>query len=118
MNWDQRSMSPPESAYLLLYCTSINRFIDEDGNILHDLSDLFDVWQLDEWKRHQDYDILLDRKGDWCELYYPSNFEERDFLESIQIKLESRNMDELYLKRRLKLCVNLYQFYWFWSYRP
>jgi len=99
VNWDKRPMSPPESAYMLYYYPSINRFVDEDGNILHDLADFFDVWELEEWKRTQDYGILLDRKGDWCELYYPSNFEERDFLESIQIKLESRNMDELYRQK-------------------
>lgn len=75
-NWDGRGMSPPESAYSLWYYPSINRFTDDDGQILHDLSDLFDVWQLEEWKRAQDYDILLDRKGDWCELYYPSEVEE------------------------------------------
>ena len=98
-NWDKRPMSPPESCYLLLYCPSINRFIDEDGNVLHDLVDLFDVWELEEWKRTQDYGVLLDRKGDWCELYYPSNFEEREFLASIQVKAESRYLDDTWRQK-------------------
>lgn len=66
----QKTNSPPESAYGLWYYESINRFLDEDGHILHDLYDLFDVWQLEEWKRTQDYGILIDRNGNLCELYY------------------------------------------------
>ena len=95
-NWDGRGMSPPESAYSLWYYPSINRFTDDDGQILHDLSDLFDVWQLEEWKRAQDYGILLDRKGDWCELYYVDSFEEREFLERLQINREIGCMNKLY----------------------
>ena len=84
--YDQHYPSPPESAYMLYYYPSINRFVDDEDNILHDLADLFDVWELDEWKRTQDYGILLDRKGDWCELYYVDSFEEREFLELLTVK--------------------------------
>ena len=98
-NWDGRGMSPPESAYSLWYYPSINRFTDDDGQILHDLSDLFDVWELDEWKRTQDYGILLDRKGDWCELYYVDSFEEREFLERLQINREIGCMNKLYRQK-------------------
>ena len=98
-NWDGRGMSPPESAYSLWYYPSINRFTDDDGQILHDLSDLFDVWQLEEWKRAQDYGILLDRKGDWCELYYADSFEEREFLERLQINREIGCMNKLYYQK-------------------
>ena len=63
-------MAPPESAYGIWYYEGINRFLDEDGHILHDLHELFDVWQLEEWKRTQDYGLLRDRNGNWCELYY------------------------------------------------
>ena len=98
-NWDGRGMSPPESAYSLWYYPSINRFTDDDGQILHDLSDLFDVWQLEEWKRAQDYGILLDRKGDWCELYYADSFEEREFLERLRINREIGCMNKLYYQK-------------------
>lgn len=80
---DERSFAPPESAHCLWYYPSINRFTDDDGNVLHDLHDLFDVWQLEEWKRTQDYGILRDRNGGWCELYYPSEFEEWELLQQL-----------------------------------
>ena len=70
MNKAFGAMVPPESAYGIWYYESINRFIDDDGHILHDLHELFDVWELDEWKRTQDYGLLRDRNGNLCELYY------------------------------------------------
>ena len=62
--------SPPESAQGLWYDPSINRFIDEDGYILHDLHQYFDLWQLDEWKKTREYGMLVDRNGDIWELFY------------------------------------------------
>lgn len=76
----QRVSSPPESAESLWYYPLINRFTDDSGYILHDLSQYFDVWQLEEWKQTQDYGLLMDRNGDWWELYYPDTDEEEDFL--------------------------------------
>lgn len=67
-------------AYILYYHPSINRFTDEYGNILHDLSDLFPVWQLEEWKWGEEDGRLLDRKGNWCELYFSWEFEDPAFL--------------------------------------
>lgn len=61
---------PPESAYGLWYYPEINRFTDEDGFILHDLHAYFSVPQLDMWKKTKDYGIMIDRKGNLCELYY------------------------------------------------
>lgn len=75
MNWDPKPILSKD-IYTLWYYPSINRFTDDNNNILHDLSDLFDVWQLEEWKQTKDYGLLLDHKGNWCELYYPSVFEE------------------------------------------
>ena len=79
-NWDGREPSPPESAYMLCYHPAINHFVDEDGMLLHDLSDLFDLWELDEWKKHQSYDLMQDKKGDWAELYYLSPGDEADVM--------------------------------------
>lgn len=73
-------MCPPDTLYSLWYYPNINRFANDDGIILNDLSDKFAVWQLDEWKRTRDYGILLDRNGDWCEIFYPSEFEDWDFI--------------------------------------
>jgi len=54
---EEFNLTFPESVCSLWYYPSINRFTDEDGNILHDLSDRFDVWQLDEWKKDKEYGI-------------------------------------------------------------
>lgn len=62
--------NPPRDAYGLWYYPDINRFSDENGNILHDLSDLFALWQLEQWKKTKDYGLMVDRKGNLCELYY------------------------------------------------
>lgn len=70
LDWDREPMAPPDTAYSLWYYPEINRFTDENGYILHNLSNLFAVWQLEEWKKTQEYDILKDRNGEWCELYY------------------------------------------------
>jgi hypothetical protein len=77
-------MAPPDSLYSLWYHPDINRFSNEDNNIVANLSDRFDVWQLDEWKRTRDYGILRDRNGDWCELYYPNEFENWGFTPHIK----------------------------------
>lgn len=85
------TMSPPESAYGLWFYPEINRFVDEDGTVLQDLHDLFDVWELEEWKKTQNYDVRRDRKGDWCELYYLSSaIEELDFYERNDIYIVER----------------------------
>lgn len=70
LDWDRKPMAPPDTAYSLWYYPEINRFTDGNGYILHNLSNLFAVWQLEEWKKTQEYDILKDRNGEWCELYY------------------------------------------------
>ncbi len=75
--------NPPESAYGLWYDARINRFIDEDGYILHDLSHLFPLWVLDEWKRLKSYRFLYDRDGNLWELFYcdPDKEEKDDYCE-------------------------------------
>lgn len=66
----QKIYGPPDSAKTLWYEASINRFADEDGYILQDLSEYFDTWQLDEWKKGKDYDILTDKTGELWEIFY------------------------------------------------
>lgn len=79
-NLDIDGVIPLDYVYSLFYYPSINRFTDEDGHILQDLSDSFDVWQLDEWKQTQKYGILTDRKGGLCELYYASPDDDEYFV--------------------------------------
>lgn len=75
--------NPPESAYGLWYDARINRFVDEGGHILHNLSHLFPLWVLDEWKRLKSYGLLYDRDGNLWELFYCDPDEE----EVAEIKL-------------------------------
>lgn len=48
-----------------------NRFMDENGNVLHDLSGHFNLWELEQWKKTKEYGLLADRNGNICELFYP-----------------------------------------------
>lgn len=54
----------------LWYYPDINRFTDDDGYIIHDLSEFFPQWELDKWKKYRDYDILTDRQGERWEIFY------------------------------------------------
>ena len=71
--WNPRPVYPPDSATALFYYPDLNRFADEDGTIMHDLSDRFAVWELEEWKKTREYGILQDRNGELCELFYPED---------------------------------------------
>ena len=62
--------SPPDSANSLWYHSKTNWFEDEDGVIIYDLSEFFDTWQLDKWKKQEDYGVLRDKKGDLWEIFY------------------------------------------------
>ena len=62
--------SPPDSANSLWYRSKTNWFEDDDGNIIYDLSEFFDTWQLDKWKKQEDYGVLQDKKGDLWEIFY------------------------------------------------
>ena len=62
--------SPPDSANSLWYHSKTNWFEDEDGTIVYDLSEFFDTWQLDKWKKQEDYGVLQDKKGDLWEIFY------------------------------------------------
>lgn len=64
------SCSPPDSANTLWYDPTINRFEDESGHVVHDLYSHFDTWQLDQWKKTQEYALMTDKNGDLWELFY------------------------------------------------
>lgn len=88
--------APVDSAYGLWYYPCINRFVDEDGHILHNLVDLFDVWQLEEWKQTGEYGVLIDHKGDLCELYYATPEDDKILFEALKIVAESAQLDARY----------------------
>lgn len=84
--------SPPVGLYGLWYYPGINRFADEDDNILHDFSHLFNTWVLDEWKKTRDYATLIDKNGDMCEVYYQSSSDELDFINRINLNKSRERM--------------------------
>jgi len=69
------SGDPPDSMYSLWYSPSINRFVDGDGYLLHDLHEILDVWVLDKWIQTKDYGLMIDKKGNLVELYYEEEAE-------------------------------------------
>lgn len=65
-----RKFNTQQEVLSLWYYPNLNRFTDEDGIIIHDLQEFFDVWQLDRWKRTKDYGLLEDKHGFYWELYF------------------------------------------------
>jgi len=55
--------------YEIYYHENINKF-KINGKIVHDLSDLFDVWELEEWKKTKEFGIMISKNGFICEFYY------------------------------------------------
>ena len=66
------SDNPHENARGLYYNIRVNRFEDDNGNIIHDLSKWFPTWQLDAWKKKKEYALLKDRTGEFWDLFYDS----------------------------------------------
>ena len=63
-------MVPPESCRGLWYNPKVNRFKDDSGAILDDLTAYFPTWQLDIWKKDKQYALLRDRRGELWEVFY------------------------------------------------
>ena len=92
-SWDNEDLNRSDA---LFYMTSLNRFIDGQWYIVHDLNKLFDNWQLDKWKKDGKNYVLKDRDGkDWM-LYFLSDDQEEEVLdfiswnESYDIKMDRR----------------------------
>lgn len=66
-----------ESSILWFY-PEINRFTDDYGQPIHNLSHLFDLWEIEQWKRTKQSAMKRDRKGIWRELCYPDEFENKE----------------------------------------
>ena len=68
---------------LLSYLPSINRFVDTNGCIIHDLTRIFDIWQLNRWKREKETSIIMDKDGKLWRLEYRNDDEEDDVFDFI-----------------------------------
>ena len=67
----------PYYPYILFYVPSLNRFMTHDWVIIHDLYEIFNLWQIDKWKREERDAILTTRDGVDMMVYY-LNYEEDD----------------------------------------
>ena len=81
---------------ILSYSPSLNRFVDEDGVVIHDTSALFDMWEVRDWLNsdtERDL-ILLTKTGGTVRLIYMNEYEEDDlfdflgYQESYKIKMD------------------------------
>lgn len=84
-------------AYTFSYLPSINRFIDVQGCIIHDLSRMFHTWELDQWKKTKDYGLIRGKDDQLYDFYYLDGDEEDDILNFISDNEEfGIQMDRLY----------------------
>ena len=68
---------------ILSYSPSLNRFVDENGVVIHDTSTLFNMWEVREWLNsdtERDL-ILLTKTGNTVRLIYMNEYEEDDLFD-------------------------------------
>jgi len=84
-------------AYTFSYLPSINRFVDVQGCIIHDLSKLFHTWKLDQWKKTQDYGLIRGKDDQLYDFYYLDDDDEYEVLDFIGYNESfGTQMDRLY----------------------
>ena len=71
----------PYYPYILFYIPSLNRFMDHEWMVVHDLSPIFNAWELERWKRSRRDDILFTKDGVQMMIYYLNEEENEDVLE-------------------------------------
>ena len=81
---------------ILSYSPSLNRFVDENGVVIHDTSTLFNMWEVRDWLNsdtERDL-ILLTKTGNTVRLIYMNEYEEDDlfdflgYQESYKVKMD------------------------------
>lgn len=55
---------PHDSCDLLTYYPVINRFLNEDGDILHHVSELIDWWILDQFRKSSKSMLVMGKDGE------------------------------------------------------
>ena len=78
---------------ILYYSPCLNRFADEDWVIIHDTSNLFDMWEVQNWlNSNTERDlILLTKNGNSVRLIYMNEYEEDDLFDFLGYQ-ESYNL--------------------------
>ena len=70
-----------ENEHKISYSPSLNRFLDCDYVVIHDLHQLFDTWQLDQWIRRQEDSIMSAKDGSQVYLEYLNEEQEDDMFD-------------------------------------
>lgn len=84
-------------AYTFSYLPSINRFVDVQGCIIHDLSRMFHTWELDQWKKTKDYGLIRGKDDQLYDFYYLDEEAEEAILDFISYNESfGVQMDRLY----------------------
>jgi uncharacterized protein YerC len=66
----------------LSYSPFLNRFIDDDDIVIHDISSLFDHWQIQKWVNEGAIDTTIQsRTGEWFFLTCLNQHEESHLLD-------------------------------------
>lgn len=65
---------------ILAYSPGINRFVDENDVIVHDISALIPQWQTNNWLNDGAKDLIVKTKNGWNALLVCLNDEEEDSL--------------------------------------
>ena len=80
---------------ILSYSPYLNRFVDEDGVVINDTSNLFDMWEVRNWlNSNTERDLLVTKNGNRVRLIYMNEYEEDDLLnfldyqESYKVKMD------------------------------
>lgn len=81
-----------DNVHILYYSSLFNKFTDEDWCIIHDLYELFDTWQLDQWKKTENHGTIVAKNGEVWNLYYLSDDEDDDLLDFIGWQQEGYNI--------------------------
>lgn len=65
----------------LFYNQDLNRFINNDGEIIHDLHGILEPWQINHAKnlsKESCYVVLETSDGDFVEIFFPESFTDED----------------------------------------
>ena len=76
--------APYDSSFGLWYYPAVNRFVDEDGNIMHCINDVIDWWILDQFRMEKKPMVVIGRDGETLyELEFVDGFDQHEFMPNL-----------------------------------
>lgn len=90
--FENRYLPHHDDCICLWYIPSINRFIDDDGTILHSTSHILPLWITEQWKKTKQDGVEMSYNGIAVELHYLEDEIEEDLIShSINISEEEKD---------------------------